>query len=44
MKFLFAAYTAIWILFFGYAMSISRRQRKLEDDLSQVREQLDRRK
>ena len=38
MTFLFAAYTAIWILFFGYALSISRRQKKLEDDLSQVRE------
>jgi CcmD family protein len=44
MTFLFAAYTLIWILFFAYAISIARRQKKIQDDLSQIQEWMHRQK
>jgi len=44
MSYLFAAYTAIWILLFAYLFSISRRQRQVQEDLEQVRERLAREK
>ena len=44
MRFLFAAYTIIWILFFSYVVSIARRQKKVQDDLSQIQEWMDRQK
>jgi CcmD family protein len=44
MNFLFAAYTMIWILFFAYVVSIARRQKKVQDDLAQIQDWLDRQK
>ena len=44
MSFLFAAYTLIWILLFAYVISIARRQKKVQDDLSQIQEWMDRQK
>jgi|KBSSwiStaDraftv2_1062776.scaffolds.fasta_scaffold1764744_2 CcmD family protein len=42
MTFLFAAYTLIWVLLFGYVVSIARRQKKVQDELNQVQEWLNR--
>lgn len=42
MRFLFAAYTVVWILLFAYVSSIARRQKKVQDDLSQVQQWLER--
>jgi CcmD family protein len=44
MSFLFAAYTIIWLLLFAYLLSIARRQKKVQDDLSQIQEWIDRQK
>ncbi|MCI0421249.1 MAG: CcmD family protein [Acidobacteria bacterium] len=44
MSFLFAAYTIIWALFFVYVVSIARRQKKVQQDLAQVQEWLERQK
>lgn len=44
MSFLFAAYTIIWILFFAYVISIARRQKKVQDDLAEIQEWMDRQK
>ena len=44
MSFLFAAYTIIWLLLFAYLLSIARRQKKVQDDLSQIQEWMDRQK
>ena len=44
MSFLFAAYTIIWILFFAYLISIARRQKKVQDDLSHIQEWIARQK
>jgi CcmD family protein len=40
MNYLFAAYSAIWILLFGYIFSLSQRQRRVQEDLAQVQERL----
>lgn len=37
MEYLFAAYTVIWILIFGYTASIGRRQSKLAFELEQLK-------
>jgi CcmD family protein len=40
MIYLFAAYSAIWILLFGYIFGLSQRQRRVQEDLAQVQERL----
>jgi len=42
MNYLFAAYSAIWILLFAYIFSLSQRQRRVQEDLTQIRERLER--
>jgi CcmD family protein len=42
MSFLFAAYSVVWILLFAYVLSIARRQKRVQDDLAQVQQRLDR--
>jgi CcmD family protein len=42
MSFLFAAYSVVWILLFAYVVSIARRQKRVQDDLAQVQQRLDR--
>ncbi|HEX2522456.1 MAG TPA: CcmD family protein [Terriglobia bacterium] len=42
MSFLFAAYSVIWVLLFAYIVSIARRQKRIQDDLAQVQQWLDR--
>lgn len=44
MSYLFAAYTATWILLFLYVMGISRRQKKLDEELETLRKRIERRK
>lgn len=44
LSFLFAAYTAIWILIFAYVMSLSRRNRTLENEIEELRELLQQRR
>jgi CcmD family protein len=41
LDFLFAAYTAIWVLLFLYVSTISRRNRSLERELEELRELLE---
>jgi CcmD family protein len=36
--FLFAAYTAIWVLLFGYLVYIHLRQKKLQREIDRLRE------
>ena len=36
--FLFAAYTIIWVVLFGYVISIFTRQRKLQKELDLLKE------
>jgi len=38
--FLFAAYSAIWVLLFGYIWTLSRRNRSLEREIEELRELL----
>jgi len=40
LDFLFAAYTAIWILLFLYISTLSRRNRSLEKEIEELRELL----
>jgi CcmD family protein len=40
LNFLFAAYTAIWVLLFFYITTLSRRNRSLEKDIDELRELL----
>jgi CcmD family protein len=42
--YLFAAYSAIWILLFAYVFSIARRQQKIQDEVNRVQRLLDSRK
>jgi CcmD family protein len=42
MSFLFTAYSVIWVLLFAYIVSIARRQKRVQDDLAQVQQWLDR--
>ena len=44
MNFLFAAYTIIWILFFAYVVSIARRQKKVQENLAEIQEWMNRQK
>ncbi|MFN8006628.1 MAG: CcmD family protein [Terriglobia bacterium] len=44
MNYLFAAYSAIWILLFAYMFSISRRQHRVQGDLDRLRERLEQNK
>jgi len=43
-SYLFAAYSLIWVLLFAYILSIARRQKKVQDDLSQIQDWIDRQK
>jgi len=38
MTYLFAAYTAVWVVLFGYVFSISRRQQKFQDEVARLLE------
>jgi CcmD family protein len=42
--YLFAAYTAVWILLFSYVARISSRQRRLDQEMETLRKLLERRK
>ena len=44
MTYLFAAYSAIWILLFAYVFSIARRQQRIQDEVTRMRKVLDSRK
>jgi CcmD family protein len=44
MTYLFAAYTAVWVVLFGYVFSISRRQQKFQDELARLQELINSRK
>ncbi len=44
LNFLFAAYTAIWVLLFLYILMLSRRNRTLQKEIDDLRELLQRRK
>ncbi|HVM94784.1 MAG TPA: CcmD family protein [Candidatus Acidoferrales bacterium] len=43
LNFLFAAYTAVWVLLFVYILVLSRRNRSLEKDIEELRAMLQRR-
>lgn len=38
MNFLFIAYAVIWLLLFGYVMSISGKQKRLDQELDALRQ------
>ncbi len=40
MTFLFAAYTAIWLILSWYLFSLSRRQRQVETELSRLEDKI----
>ena len=40
MTYLFAAYTAIWILLSWYLFNLSRRQKKMESEFARLEERL----
>jgi len=40
MGYLFAAYTVIWVVVFGYVLSLSNRQNKLKRELESLKETL----
>jgi len=42
--FLFAAYTAVWVLLFLYVQVLSRRNRRLEREVEELRVILERRR
>lgn len=42
LNYLFAAYTAVWVLLFLYVMVLSRRNRALEKEIEELRELLQR--
>jgi CcmD family protein len=44
MNYLFAAYTAIWIILAIYLFSIHSRQKKLRDEIERLKHMLDKRK
>lgn len=44
MTYLFAAYTAIWLLLFGYVMLLSSKQKRLNEELGSLKRQLDERR
>ncbi|MBI1829862.1 MAG: CcmD family protein [Planctomycetes bacterium] len=43
LNFLFAAYTAVWVMLFFYIVVLSRRNRALEKEIEELRELLQRR-
>jgi CcmD family protein len=43
LNFLFAAYTAVWVLLFLYLLGLSRRNRALEKEIEELRALLQRR-
>jgi CcmD family protein len=43
LNFLFAAYTAIWVLLFAYVRVLSQRHHALEKEIEELRELLQRR-
>jgi CcmD family protein len=44
MSYLFAAYTLVWVVLFLYLISLSRRQRKLDQEIDNLRKMLEARK
>ncbi len=44
LNFLFAAYSAVWVLLFFYILVLSRRNRSLEKEIEELRELLRTRK
>lgn len=40
MTWLFAAFAAVWIVFFGYALSLDRKQRAIERELAALSKKL----
>ena len=44
MSFLFAAYTIIWAVVFGYVIHLYRKQRKLQREINLLKETLDKQK
>jgi len=42
LSYLFAAYTAVWVLLFLYILGLSRRNRNLEKEIEELRELLKR--
>ena len=42
MGYLLAAYTLIWAVVFGYALMMQRKQRRLQRQVTQLEESLDR--
>lgn len=43
LNFLFAAYTAVWVLLFLYILSLARHNRSLDKEVEELRELLQRR-
>lgn len=43
LNFLFAAYTAVWVLLFLYILMVARRNRALQRELEELRQLLERR-
>lgn len=44
MSYLFAAYTLVWITLFVYLVSLSRKQRKLDQEIETLKKILEERK
>ena len=42
MSYLFAAYTVTWILLFLYIFGLSRKQKKIDEDLATLRKMVER--
>lgn len=41
LEFLFAAYSVVWLLFYGYLASVSSRQKKLAQEIEALKRVLD---
>jgi len=41
MEYLFAAYLAIWILIFGYTLTLGKREKQLQEELFFLKKYLD---
>ena len=41
MTYLFAAYTAVWVVLFTYVFSLSRRQQKFQDEVMKLQKLLE---
>lgn len=44
MSYLFAAYAVVWIVLFGYVMSISSKQKSLDREISTLKKLLEQKK